>query len=244
MGPRIVPAEPHGPLHEVLPGLHLVRGRMGFGPARFSRNMTVVKHQQSLVLVNSVRLDEAGLHALNTLGRVTDVIRLAGGHGRDDPFYKQHYGATVWAVRGQRYFVGTDPKRGRTYFEPDRWLDEGAVPPLPGAELLTLGGSPPEAVLVLPVHGGTVIAGDSLQNWATTTGHFNLAGGIMFRVMGFIGPHRLGKGWVDGCSPDPRRLHALLDRRFDNVLPAHGDPVLGRAHLKYRPAIAALSAQG
>ena len=55
-----------------------------------------------MILVNSVRLDVAGLAALEALGRVTDVIRLAGNHGMDDPFYKDRYGAKVWAVRGQR----------------------------------------------------------------------------------------------------------------------------------------------
>src|ERR1700722_8894119 len=58
------PALPHGELDEVLPGLFLVTGTArlpGPLPVRFSRNMTVVREGERLVLLNSVRLDEAGL---------------------------------------------------------------------------------------------------------------------------------------------------------------------------------------
>ena len=74
------PAAPHGPLVEVFPDLFLVTGTMklpGVMPVRFSRNMTVVREGERLVLVNTVRLDEAGLAALDKLGKVTDVVRIA-----------------------------------------------------------------------------------------------------------------------------------------------------------------------
>ena len=37
------------------------------------------------------------------------------------------------------------------------------------------------------------------------------------------------------------RLRGLLARPFENLLPAHGDPVLGGARERYRPAIEALT---
>jgi hypothetical protein len=52
---------------------------------------------------------------LDALGKVTDVIRIAGFHGMDDPFYKERYGAKVWVVRGQRYVAGFDSKAPQTY---------------------------------------------------------------------------------------------------------------------------------
>ena len=99
MNLRILPAQPHGPLREVFPGIHLVKGTMRMGAATLSRNMTVVRRGDDLVLVNSVRLDDQGLAELERLGKVTDVIRLAGGHGSDDPFYVWPTGAEAVHVR-------------------------------------------------------------------------------------------------------------------------------------------------
>ncbi len=114
------PARPHCPLTEVLPDLFVVRGSISIGPTRFSRNMAVVRQGERLVLVNTVRLDDEGLAALDALGRVTDTVRLAGGHGSDDPFYKERYGATVWTLPDQPYVTGVDPKKGEIYFNTDR----------------------------------------------------------------------------------------------------------------------------
>lgn len=240
MSTRTAPLHPHGPLFEVLPGLHLVQGSLRFGPARFSRNMVVVQRGEDLVLVNSVRLDERGLVALDALGKVSDVVRLAGGHGCDDPFYKERYGATVWSMAGQRYFEGIRWDKGATYFTSDHQLSGETLPPLSEGRLFHFDTQPQESVLLLPHAGGTLISGDSLQNWAAAKGHFNLAGRVGFGLAGFLGPHKLGKGWLDGCKPDPDKLSRLLDLPFVNLLPAHGDPVLGDASGKYRPAVEAV----
>jgi hypothetical protein len=50
---------------------------MAMPPLRFSRNMTTLRDGERLVLVNCVRLHEAGLASLDALGTVTDPIRLA-----------------------------------------------------------------------------------------------------------------------------------------------------------------------
>ena len=74
------PAEPHGEIREVLPNVFFVTGTISMSrPMRmsFSRNMTIVREGERLMLINSVRLDEAGLAELDKLGKVTDVIRLA-----------------------------------------------------------------------------------------------------------------------------------------------------------------------
>ena len=216
--------------------MFFVTGSMGFGPARFSRNMVVVREGEGLVVVNSVRLDERGLAALDGLGRVTDVIRLAGGHGSDDRFYRERYGAKVWAVRGQRYFKGIDASKGATYFTPDGVLEAGGALPLAGASLYVFDTDPPEGVLRIPAGGGTLISGDSLQNWARVDGGFNWLGGLMMRVAGFIGPCRLGAGWLKHCAPSAEQVAGVLDLEFENVLPAHGEPVLGDGRERYRPA--------
>lgn len=92
---------------------------------------------------------------------------------------------------------------------------------------------------MLPDEGGTLISGDVLHHWAHGRGHFNWVGHIGFRLIGFIGPHAVGKGWLDVCEPDPGELESLLQLPFVHVLPAHGDVVLGDAASEYRPAVVA-----
>jgi len=232
----IPPAQPHGDLVEVLPDVFVVTGSMGMGLARFSRNMVVIREGAGLVVVNSVRLDEAGLAALDALGRVTHVIRIAGGHGSDDRFYRGRYDAPVWAVRGQTYFAGVNPAKDEIYFTPDGFLDVDSELPVSGASLYVFDTVPPEGILRIDAGGGTLIAGDSLQNWAGADRWFNGFGKLSFRLLGFLKPHQLGPGWLKVCEPSAEQVAGLLDLAFENVLPAHGEPVLGEARAKYRPA--------
>lgn len=237
------PALPHGPLDEVLPGLHFVTGTMAMGGGvRFSRAMTVVVEGDRLVLVNTVRLDDAGLAALDKLGRVTDVIRIAGNHGMDDPFYKERYGAKLWAVKGQRYTAGFDTNAANVYAEPDVEMDTSTPLPIAGAKLHIIASSPPEALLLLERSRGTVIAGDCLQNWAAPDAYFSFTGKLMTRFMGFLKPYNVGPGWFKQCKPPKAEVRAVLGLPFQNVLPSHGTPVLGEAVSRYRPIVEALTA--
>lgn len=235
------PAASHGTLVEVLPDLFLVAGTMrlpGVMPVRFSRNMTVVREGERLVLVNTVRLDEAGLAALDKLGKVTDVVRIAGNHGMDDPFYADRYGAKVWVVKGQRYTAGFETASPDVYFEPSGEMVAGSEGlPIAGAKLIVIDSSPPEALLLLPAHGGTVISGDCLQNWATTDEFFSPLAKIMMRLMGFVKPHSIGPGWIKNCKPPKAQLAALAGETYANVLPAHGTAVVGNASSLYKPAL-------
>ena len=84
------PALSHGSIQEVFPDVFFISGAMETVLQdidwRFSRNMTVVRDGERLIIVNSVRLSDEGLAALEKLGQVTDVVRLGSLHGRDDPF--------------------------------------------------------------------------------------------------------------------------------------------------------------
>lgn len=239
--PAFPPVLPHGELSEVFPDVFFVTGGLRMAPlVSFSRNMVVIREDERLVLVNSLRLDDAGLAALDALGRVTDVIRLAGFHGRDDPFYKDRYGAKVWVVKGMTYFRGFDPRKAPApYFEPDAALGPDDALPLRGATLYALGTRTPEALLVLPREGGIVVSGDCLQNWARPDRYFSLVGTLMMRAMGFIKPHNLGPGWIKATKPKAAAVHGILDLEFEHVLPAHGTPVVGDARQKFRPVIEA-----
>lgn len=234
------PAMPHGSLREVLPGIFFVTGTMrmpGFLPVAFSRNMTVIKEGERLVIVNSVRLDEAGLKQLDALGRVSDVIRIAGNHGMDDPFYKDRYGAKVWVVTGQRYTAGFNAGAAQTYFTPDAEIDASTALPLAGARLYRIDSHPPEGILLLDREGGVAIVGDCLQHWHETDPYFSLFAKLMMPRMGFIKPHNVGPAWFKNCKPPAAQLRGILDLKFSHVMTSHGSPVLGDALAKYRPAI-------
>ena len=77
------PLMPHGEIEEVFPDVFFVTGTtrpdFGGGPMQFSRNMTIVRDNGDLSLVNTVRLNEAGLARLDSLGRVANVIRIEIG---------------------------------------------------------------------------------------------------------------------------------------------------------------------
>jgi len=246
LAPRSHPAaRPHGDLQEVLPGLYLVTGTVAMPgplPVRFSRNMTVVREGERLVLVNAVRLDDAGLAKLDALGKVTDVVRLAANHGMDDPFYRQRYDAKVWTVRGQRYTAGFDTSAPDVYLEPDVEMDADTALPLAGARLYVIASTPPEGLLVLERHGGTVVSGDCLQHWAAPDAYFSFLGRTMLKMMGFIRPHNVGPGWLKQCKPPKKDIRGVLDLPFVNVLPAHGGPVIGGARDRYRGAIERVTA--
>lgn len=233
------PAHPHGEIVEVLPDLFQVSGTCVFAspvPMRFSRVMTVQRLGERLVLWNTIRLDDGGLAALDRLGKVDTVVRLAGNHGADDPFYKDRYGATVWAPEGAPYMPGFDVS-AEPYFEPDRRYGSGESLPIEGAKVHLFRSSPTEALVVLPQAGGVALSGDSLQNWSAPDRYFNWLGKWSMRMMGFFRPHNVGPGWLRQCRPPAEDLLSVLDLSWEHLLPAHGDPVIGGAKEKYRPSI-------
>jgi hypothetical protein len=241
MKPRPLPsALAHGELREVFPDIFFVTGTIALPgplPVRFSRNMTVVREGERLVVINSLRLDDEGSKKLDRLGRVTDVIRLAGFHGSDDPFYKDRYGAKVWAIEGQRYTAGFNAGATEIYFEPDVAISAATKLPLADASLYLFASTPPEALLLLARDGGIVVSGDCLQHWHQVDPYFSWLAKPMMRAMGFIKPHNVGPGWLKQAKPPASELRGILDLAFEHVLPAHGAPVLGGAKNAYRTAI-------
>jgi len=215
----------------------MVTGGMKMGPTTFSRNMVVLREGERLVLVNTMRLGDEGLAALDALGKVTDVIRLAGGHGSDDRFYKQRYDAKVWAVEGQPYFKGINHKKGEVYFQADGTLTADGELPVTGASLYVIDTELPEGLMLIPAGGGTLISGDALQNWGGSDEYFNWLSKLVMGGMGFLKPHNLGPGWIKTLKPKAESMRGILDLAFDNVLPGHGAAVMGDAKEKYRPVI-------
>ena len=236
------PALPHSDISEVFPDIFFVTGSVempGRMPMRFSRNMTILRDGTALTLVNSVRLTEAGLAELDALGEVKHVIRLAGFHGMDDPFYKDRYGAETWSVDAP-YRPGFN-QGDVAYFVPDHVIDSQTELPIRDARVIEITSSTPsEGLLFIDREGGILVSGDCLQNWGKADAYFSVPARIMMKLLGFLKPHNIGPGWLRFAKPDGAELKRLLDMDFDHVLPSHGAPVIGQARDLYKPKISAL----
>ena len=86
---------PHGDIQEIFPDVFFVKGQSKYeangNKLQITRSMTILRENDFLALVNSIRLSEDGLRALDDLGKVKDVIRIGSNHGRDDAFYSAKY---------------------------------------------------------------------------------------------------------------------------------------------------------
>ena len=124
------PVLPHGKIEEVFPDVFFVTGAMKTvlmgGHWHFSRNMTIVREGGDLTLINTVRLDEAGLDELEKLGKVANVVKIGSLHGRDDAFYVARYGAKFWAGAGMKDEHG---------LKPDKELVPGGETPFAGCSV-------------------------------------------------------------------------------------------------------------
>ena len=242
------PALAHGELEQVLENIWFVTGTIDMFSGKpclqmkFSRNMVVLRqNKDELILVNSLRLDEHGLQALDALGTVQHVIRLGAFHGSDDAFYKERYpSATVWAIEGMTYFPGFDTKSQTIYFQADKIMNSTTKDfPVVKSSLIVIESKPPkDGILVLERPEGKVfITGDSLQNFETCDEYFNCLARISMKPMGFICPCNVGPAWAKVVNVQQEEMHKLLTHKFDHVLPTHGRPVLGQAWKRYEPAI-------
>ena len=211
--PAFAPALSHGPLTEVLPDIFLVTGTFKMAaPLTITRNMIVLRFGNELALINSVRLDDEVLAALDRLGTVKHLFKLGAFHGMDDAFYVDRYHPTFWAPKGSHHAPGLTH---------DRDLQDGDTP-LPDVSVFAFAhGKRAEIVLEFARHGGLLITCDSYQNWTSFEG-CSLVGKIVMTFMGF-GPKHIGGPWTKAMGQDVRQdFDVLLQHRFDGLLPAHG----------------------
>jgi hypothetical protein len=223
------PALSHGSLKQVFPDVFFVSGAMETVLQdidwRFSRNMTVVRDAERLIIVNSVRLDESGLAELEQLGRVTDVVRLGSLHGRDDPFYVERYGAEYWAMPSMVHETGLKSTRTLT--------TDGPLP-ISDASLFDFRTTQiPEGILRLDRDGGILIACDALQNWLAPDEYFSDSSRELMQQMGFFTSANLGPVWVQRASPEAEDFSRLKRLTFKHALCGHGDPLHDTAYEDY-----------
>jgi len=223
---------PHGAIEELWADVFFVTGTMRnefFGSTwQFSRNMTIVREQDRLTIVNSVRLDEAGLAALDRLGKVVNVVRIGDMHGSDDRFYVDRYGASLWALPGMM---------ARDGLKVDRELALDGEMPFAGCSLFVFQTTKrPEAILRIDREGGIMIACDSLQNWVEPDAFFDEATVATMREMGFFTTAGLGLAWLHESAPKAEDFLRLKAVPFKHALCGHGRPLRDSARAGYHAA--------
>jgi hypothetical protein len=164
------------------------------------------------VIVDPV--DSAGLMALETAAEVRAVVVTSRWHERSARLLAIRTGAPLYVPAADREKF-EDIDECETYVAGDM---------LPGDLLAisTAGGewSAGEQALLSPLHGGTLLVADCLGTTAKWTPWDMVLGGH---------PH---------FHPHPgQTLSHLLDHKFENLLPGHGEPILGGAREALRELI-------
>ncbi|MBN1008422.1 hypothetical protein [Amphritea pacifica] len=219
----------HGAIEEVFPDIFFVRGAMETVLQgmdwQFSRNMTVVRDGDRLIIINSVRLSDEGLAELDQLGRVTDVVRLGCLHGRDDQFYVDRYHADYWTLPGVEQADG---------LQATHTLSEAGRLPISDASLFLFRTTQiPEAILRIDRAGGVLIACDALQNWLAPDEYFSDASRELMQTMEFFTPANLGPVWLQAAAPEGDDFSRLKTLSFRHALCGHGDPLRETAYEDY-----------
>lgn len=225
-------ALPHGPIEPVFTDVFTVTGQMvtefpEFPDVTwsFNRNMVVVREGSELTLINSVRLDDAGLEALEALGTVTHLVRIGALHTRDDAFYVDRYHPTFWTL------PGIEPEG----FSVDRRLEPGGPTPFADCTVhLFTTTTLPEGVLIVERDGGIAVSCDALQNWVEPDHHFDQSTIDLMSQIGFFDPANFGPLFMMRSQPQPSDYDELLSHPFRHALCGHGDPLRDRAHEAYQ----------
>lgn len=219
-------ALPHSEIKKIFPNVYFVTGtnitKHNNVELQHSRNMIIVRDNNKLSLINTVRLTEQGLVALESLGKVENVVRIGTFHGKDDAFYLDRYNAKLWAL--------SDMKHAH-----DKVTD---VPLLPNAQMpfsdcslfIFETSSYPECVLHIAKEGGILITCDSIKNWVSADQYFSTETAKLYKEQGLFGAATISKVWKQACavkSSDFARLKAL---EFCHLISAHGEPLLHHAH--------------
>lgn len=236
------PASKHLPLRVLFPGIWYVSSLQKMSPPpglAFSRNMVTVKTDDGLVLLNPVRLSDAGEAELLAHGKPRHVVRLGVYHGCDDAYYVDKFGAEFWAV----------PGRQETYPEPSitREISTGGPLPIPGAQAIVFGEATlPECVIFLPDHR-LLVTCDSVQHYEKDP-LISVIGKLVMRPMGFFTPCVIGPVWLKAVTPEGGSLRPdferILELDFDNLVSGHGTPKIGGAKDALRRNVEKLPEKG
>ena len=227
-------AMPHGEIQEVFPDVFFVTGTMKTvlmgAHWHFSRNMTIVRDGTDLTLFNTVRLDDAGLAHLESLGTVKNIVKIEALHGLDDAFYKARYGANLWAPAGMPHDQGLNT---------DKLLEPGGDMPFAGASVFVFEATKlPECIMRIDRQGGILVACDALQNWVGPDAFFSDESRKTMTEMGFFQSANIGPVWSMVNEPKAQDFVRLNKLSFKHALCGHGVPLRDRAQEAFRARFA------
>jgi hypothetical protein len=191
--------------------------------------MVIVRDDSALTLINTLRLNEDGLKALDSLGRVTQVIRLGAFHDRNDVFYLDRYKSKLWAPKGM---VHNDNRQA------DFLIGETDAIPFPDASFFKFETTLlPEAILHIARLGGILITCDSVKNWTKIDEYFSKKTGKELLDQGLIKPASIDKIWLGAMKPNNSDFARLKNLNFRHLLSAHGQPIIDTANKQLMPVL-------
>lgn len=230
------PLLPHGEIQEIFPDIFFVTGGMEgefFGSHwEFGRNMFIVRSpagpgdiKPSLTVINGVRLSEAGMGALDALGRVDHLLKIGSMHSRDDAYFVERYSPTVWGIPGMPLAEGVTI---------DQKLTEGVTLPIADASVFLFRETKlPEAIVRLDREGGILLACDALQNWEEPDPFTSDDSIEKMRAAGFFVKANCGVAWMHVNEPQPGDFARLKELTYQHALAGHGTPLLGTAQADF-----------
>lgn len=187
-----------------------------------SRNMTIVRHNDELSLINTVKLTPAGLRELDALGAVKNVVRIGAFHGKDDAFYIDRYGAKFWA------FEGMIDQNGKHI---DATLTSDGATPFPGCTVITFETSKhPEGMLLIDADNGVLVTCDSIKNWTQADEYFSQKTATLYAKQGQFKTAHLSPIWLEACGVKRSDFDKLDSISFKHLISAHGKPLLNNAN--------------
>ncbi|MCF6764209.1 hypothetical protein L3V82_00380 [Thiotrichales bacterium 19S3-7] len=216
----------HSDIELVLENIYMVTGSnlTTFEGVRLqhSRNMIILKEGNELTLINSVRLSEAGLNALDQLGHVKQILRIGSFHGRDDAFYKDRYPeALLWALTAM-----TDEHHAKI----DGYLDKTDQLPVANMQVIPfIHSNFPEACLYLNTNGGVLISCDSIKNWIDQDPYFSDETAKLYRSQNFFAKASISDIWIQATGVKRQDFEPILALDFKHLLSAHGAVLLNDA---------------
>jgi hypothetical protein len=222
-------AMPHGEIRELYPDVFFVTGTMRAelmgSNWQFSRNMIVVREGRNLTLINTVRLDDNGLKALDELGTVKNIMRVGDLHGLDDAFYLARNSPDYWGLPGMTQKGGVAP---------DKFLSNDGKRPLNDCSIFTFETTNrPECILRLDREGGIMLSCDALQNWQVSDEYFDESSETLMQQMGFFTKANCGVLWLKVNEPKAADFTRLKEVPFEHALCGHGEPLQGGADAFY-----------
>ena len=113
----IHPPSKHGSIDQIFENIWFVKGQLKMAmrlPVYISRSMTIIRENDELTLINPIQLSESGMQILESLGKISSVIRIGGFHGRDDAFFKARYHAVITSRTAGRLIAIDNRRIART----------------------------------------------------------------------------------------------------------------------------------